>query len=104
MANINIIGLTRREKDMDRRKRVERSAEKFRRPYARWTSERERVGQSAEMDEGVEKELQKSEVRRILCPTDGVYAEIFSRASKLEIERRALEKHGEVRARIKKRR
>lgn len=69
-----------------------------------WTSERERVGQSAEMDEGVEEKLQKSEVRRILSPTDGVYAEIFSRASELEIERRALEEHGKVRARIKKRR
>lgn len=52
----------------------------------------------------MEEKLQKSEVRRILPPTDGVYAEIFSRASKLEIERRALEEHGEVRARIKKRR
>lgn len=64
-----------------------------------WTSERERVGQSAEMDEGggVEEKLQKSEVRRILSPTDGVYAEIFSRASELEIERRALEEHGKVR-------
>lgn len=48
--------------------------------------------------------MQKSEVRRILSPTGGVYAEIFSRASKLKIERRALEERGKVRARIKKRR
>lgn len=45
----------------------------------------------------MEEKLQKSEVRRILPPTDGVYAEIFSRASELGIERRALEEHGKVR-------
>lgn len=53
---------------------------------------------------GWEKSAKKSEVRRILSPTGGVYAEIFSRASKLKIERRALEERGKVRARIKKRR
>lgn len=56
------------------------------------------------MDEKVEKKCKNPGAVDSFSPMDGVYAEIFSRASELEIERRALEEHSKVRARIKKKR
>ena len=91
---------------MNCRKRVKQSNEKFRGrgPYVRWMSrsERERVDGWTEMDEKVGKKCKNPGAVDSFSPMDGIYAEIFSRASELEIERRALDERSKVKARIKK--